>query len=54
MMEKIVVRLTQNSTWRGLILLCAAIASAIQPEHSAAILTTALGLVGAINVARST
>ena len=52
--QPIIHRLTQNSTWRGAILLVAAVATAFQPEHAPGILAAALGLVGAINVARNT
>lgn len=54
MSEKIVARMTQNSTWRGLILLAACVGLVFQPDHAAGITASALGLVGAINVARST
>jgi hypothetical protein len=53
MMEKIVTRLTQNSTWRGIILVVTAISAGLQPEHATTLLTTGVGLVGAINIVRS-
>jgi len=52
-MEAIVKRLTQNSTYRGLILLAAGIGAVMQPEHAVGITAAALSLVGAINIART-
>ena len=45
-------RLTENSTWRGIILLATAIGLKLDPDQQAAILTAGLALVGAINVFR--
>ena len=53
-MEQIIHRLTQSSTWRGVILLVGAIAIAFQPERATEITAASLGLVGAINVVRNT
>jgi hypothetical protein len=45
-------RLTENSTWRGIILLATAIGLKLDPDQQAAILAAGLALVGAINVFR--
>lgn len=53
-MEEIVNRLTQASTWRGVIALVACIGIIINPDRVAELTAGALGLIGAINVVRST
>jgi hypothetical protein len=45
-------RLSENSTWRGLILLGTALGVKIQPELQESIIVAGLGLVGLINVIR--
>ena len=45
-------RLSENSTWRGLILIATAVGVKIEPELQEAILVAGLGLVGLINVVR--
>lgn len=45
-------RLSENSTWRGLILVGTAVGLRLEPEHQEAIVAAGLGLVGAINVFR--
>ena len=45
-------RLTENSTWRGIILLATAIGLKLDPDQQAAILAAGLALVGAINLFR--
>ena len=45
-------RLSENSTWRGLILIATAVGVKIEPELQEAILVAGLGLVGLINVIR--
>ena len=45
-------KLSENSTWRGLILLATAVGVKIEPELQEAILVAGLGLVGLINVIR--
>lgn len=45
-------RLAENSTWRGVILICTAVGLRLEPEHQEAIVAAGLGLVGAINVFR--
>jgi hypothetical protein len=48
----ILERLSENSTWRGLILVATALGVKLEPELQNAILAAGLGLVGLINVAR--
>ena len=45
-------RLSENSTWRGLILIATAVGVKIEPELQEAILVAGLGLAGLINVIR--
>lgn len=45
-------RLSENSTWRGLILVATAIGVQIEPELQNHIVAVGIGLVGAINVFR--
>ena len=49
---KIIDSLSQNSTWRGLILLATAAGVHLEPEIQNQIVATGLGLVGLINVVR--
>ena len=49
---KILDSLSQNSTWRGLILLATAAGVHMEPELQNQIVATGLGLVGLINVVR--
>jgi len=49
---KILDSLSQNSTWRGLILLATAAGVHLSPDLQNQIVTTGLGLVGLINVVR--
>lgn len=48
----IVERLGENSTWRGLILLGTAVGLRLSPEMQSQIIATGLSLVGLINVIR--
>jgi hypothetical protein len=50
--ETLLERLSENSTWRGLILIATAVGVRIEPELQEAILIAGLGLVGLINVIR--
>ena len=50
--ETILERLSENSTWRGLILLATAFGLKLDPEMQTQILATGLSLVGLINVIR--
>jgi hypothetical protein len=45
-------QLSQNSTWRGLILVATALGVKLDPELQNQILAAGLGLVGVINVLR--
>jgi len=45
-------RLSENSTWRGIILIVTALGLKLEPDHQEAIVAAGLGLVGAINVFR--
>ena len=45
-------RLSENSTWRGLILVATALGVKLDPELQNQILVAGLGLVGFINVLR--
>lgn len=45
-------RLAENSTWRGVILICTAVGLKLEPEHQEAIVAAGLSLVGVINIFR--
>ena len=45
-------KLTENSTWRGLILLSTALGIRLEPELQTQIISAGLALVGVINVIR--
>jgi hypothetical protein len=45
-------RLSENSTWRGLILVGTAVGLKVEPEHQEAIVAAGLSLVGVINIFR--
>jgi hypothetical protein len=49
---KIIDSLSQNSTWRGLILLATAAGVNLEPELQTQIVAAGLGLVGLINILR--
>jgi hypothetical protein len=48
----IIERLTENSTWRGFILLATALGLRLEPELQNQIIASGLALVGLINVIR--
>jgi hypothetical protein len=50
--EIILQRLSENSTWRGLILVATALGLKLDPDIQEQILVAGLGLVGLINVLR--
>lgn len=52
LLNTLLERLSENSTWRGLILVSTAIGLKLEPEHQEAIVAAGLGLVGLINVLR--
>jgi len=45
-------RLSENSTWRGLILVAVALGVKLDPEMQTQIIAAGLGLVGTINIFR--
>lgn len=45
-------RLSENSTWRGIILVATALGVQLEPQIQNHIVAVGLGLVGAINVIR--
>jgi hypothetical protein len=51
-MDYILARLSENSTWRGLVLLVTSFGVVLSPEHQEAIVAAGLGVVGLINVIR--
>jgi hypothetical protein len=52
MIDYILDRLSESSTWRGITLLATATGIVLSPEQVAAISAAGLALVGAINVFR--
>ena len=46
-------RLSENSTWRGLILFATGIGITVQPELAAKITAVGLGVVGVVNILRT-
>lgn len=50
--EYVLARLSENSTWQGIILLLTGIGINIDPDQSTAIIGAGLSLVGLINVFR--
>jgi hypothetical protein len=52
LIEYILARLAENSTWRGIILLLTALGINLNPDQSGAIIGSGLSLVGLINVFR--
>lgn len=45
-------KLSENSTWRGLLLIATAVGLKLEPELQNAILAAGLGVIGLINVIR--
>jgi hypothetical protein len=52
-MDYIISRLSESSTWRGLVLLVTALGVQLSPDLQAAIVSSGLALVGLINVVRT-
>lgn len=52
LIDVVLARLSENSTWRGLILVATALGVKLDPELQNQILAAGLGLVGIINVIR--
>ena len=48
----VLARLSENSTWRGLILVATALGLKLDPELQNQILAAGLGIIGLINVLR--
>ena len=48
----LLAKLSENSTWRGMILVATAVGVKIEPELQEAILVAGLSLVGLINIIR--
>ena len=46
-------RLSENSTWRGIVLIATAVGVKLEPELQESIIVAGLGLVGLINVIRN-
>lgn len=53
LLNTILDRLTDNSTWRGIILLVTAAGVRMEPELQGQIIASGLALVGLINVIRN-
>ena len=51
-LDWLLARLSENSTWRGLILVATAAGAQISPERATAIISFGLTLVGFINILR--
>ena len=52
LIDTLLARLGENSTWRGVLLLATAVGVKLEPDLQNAILSAGLGLVGLINVIR--
>jgi len=52
MIDTLLARLGENSTWRGILLVATAVGVKLEPDLQNAILAAGLGLVGLINVLR--
>ena len=52
LIDYVIARLAESSTWRGLILLVSSAGITIDPDQSGAIIAAGLGLIGLINVFR--
>lgn len=52
LLNTLLEKLSENSTWRGIILIATAVGVKIEPELQESIIVAGLGLVGLINVAR--
>jgi len=52
LIQTVLERLTENSTWRGLIMLATAAGVRLEPELQGQIIAVGLSLVGLINVVR--
>lgn len=52
LIQIVIARLSENSTWRGLILVATALGVKMEPDLQNQIVTTGLSLVGLINIVR--
>jgi hypothetical protein len=52
LIDTLLARLGENSTWRGILLVATAVGVKLEPDLQNAILAAGLGLVGLINVVR--
>jgi hypothetical protein len=52
LIDTLLARLGENSTWRGILLVATAVGVKLEPDLQNAILAAGLGLVGLINVLR--
>jgi hypothetical protein len=52
LLNTLLEKLSENSTWRGIILIAIAVGVKIEPELQESIIVAGLGLVGLINVVR--
>ena len=52
MLNVLLGKLSENSTWRGLILLVTAVGVKLDPEQANAIIAAGLAIVGVVNVLR--
>jgi hypothetical protein len=52
MISYIIERLSENSTWRGIVMLLTAVGVQVDPAQSNAIIAAGLALIGLINVFR--
>ena len=52
LLNTLLEKLSENSTWRGIILIATAVGVKIEPELQESIIVAGLGLVGLINVIR--
>ena len=52
LLNTLLEKFSENSTWRGIILIATAVGVKIEPELQESIIVAGLGLVGLINVVR--
>jgi hypothetical protein len=52
MISYLIERLSENSTWRGIVMLLTAVGVQVDPAQSNAIIAAGLALIGLINVFR--
>jgi hypothetical protein len=51
-LDFILARLSESSTWRGLVMVAAAVGLKLDPSHADAIIAAGLSVVGVINIFR--